>query len=456
MSSLSTNAFTRRQLLQAGAVAGLFAAVGLGTVACAPGSGTTGAASSPNLRLGLRSYSSAAGTNANTGANIEGFQTLLDSLSGVSAKATDIVAADQQAAEAKIRSMLLSNSIDVVQTAGCSVLFRAGLIRDLSEYYDRDAWTSNFLPSVFAPPQGRLTYPAWSEAPTAYISAPGTLEVFSLAYDTQLFDDFGVEYLSAQPTMDEILEKAAQLTGKNPRTGQDCYGMFYNATSQSHFMLFYFGQGVDFGTVDQNSPELVTFDTPRIVDSIRGMIGATPYCPPGFDVGQGAENWGTDQNNIAMNMVVSAGTMNAIASRGLSDRYALTEGVRDTDDHTMYISTQEFAISAKAEDPDAAWELLKALSGDEGQRFIFENYGQLPSLANPTWFDSGSVPYADQFLTVANAAQNAVYPEYMFSAFRAWMAGIITKAAGDTSYDFSAELAEQQQKAEQYVADTGA
>lgn len=44
----------------------------------------------------------------------------------------------------------------------------------------------------------------------------------------------------------------------------------------------------------------------------------------------------------------------------------------------------------------------------------------------------------------------------MFASFRPWMAGIVTVAAGDTSYDFSSQLAEQQKKAEQYVKDTGA
>lgn len=374
MSIISTSAFSRRQVLKAGTVAGLVAFLGAGTVACAPGGGSNG-----QIRLALRSYAASDGINANTGAEIKGVRALLDSFPDLDVKATDIVADNQQAAETKVRTMLLSKSVDVVQIASCPAFFRAGLLTDLSDYYEKDDWASKYLPSVFALPQGRLVYPAWSADPTAYVSAPGPLEVFSLAYDKQLFEDFGVEPLSAQPAIEEILEKAALLTGKNPRTGQDCYGMFYNATTQSHFMLFYFGTGVEFGTVDQTHPELVAFDTPEIAESIRGMIGATKYCAPGFDVGQGGENWGTEQNNVAMNMAVTAPVMSAIADAGFADRYAVTEGVRDKDGHTMYISTQEFGISAKAADPEAAWELVKLLSGDEGQKFIFENYGHLPS-----------------------------------------------------------------------------
>ena len=46
-------------------------------------------------------------------------------------------------------------------------------------------------------------------------------------YDTTLFDQWGVEYLSEYPTTQEIIEKAKLMTGVNPVTGEQNYGAWF-------------------------------------------------------------------------------------------------------------------------------------------------------------------------------------------------------------------------------------
>src|SRR5262249_21953107 len=46
-------------------------------------------------------------------------------------------------------------------------------------------------------------------------------------WDAKLFKDFGVEPLSQSPTLDEIAAKAPKLTGKDPVTGEQTYGYWY-------------------------------------------------------------------------------------------------------------------------------------------------------------------------------------------------------------------------------------
>lgn len=431
----------RRELL-GGAALGILGASGLS------GCAVTG---SSDTRVGLTSFAANIGIDPRTGGEITGVNAFLKQNGLEHITAVDIPGRDPNAINSKVQTMLIGGSVDVIQMSTVYPFFRQNLLTDLTKYYVRDDWQNNYIDAIFRPPLERIMYPPWDPDPQIYISSPGILNTLSLAYDAQLFEDFGVEPLDTIPDIDDMMEKLPKLTGVNPRTGKQCYGMYYDPNSSSHIMLYYFGRGVDLGVVDENDPSKLTFDTPRVREGIEQMIATAAYAPPGFQIGQGAENWGTEDNTVAINMSVSPTRMQSAQDNGLVDRFVVTEGVRDGDNHTFYVSATEFAIAAEVRDIDAAWEAVKLLSGGQGQRFLYEQYQELPTWKNADWVDTDVTPYAPAFIAAAEAGRNAFFPEFMFRTFRPWMASLISRALTGANYDLDAELADQQRKAEQWV-----
>src|SRR5581483_51624 len=126
-------------------------------------------------------------------------------------------------------TLLLGGEIDILGGSTVWPYYQQGLLLDLTPYYTRDNWRANFVPTLFQPPIERIMYPPWVAHPTTYVSVPADLSAISTAYDKQLFEDFGVDPLSSTPTSDDVVNRVPKLTGTNPRTGQMCYGMYYNA-----------------------------------------------------------------------------------------------------------------------------------------------------------------------------------------------------------------------------------
>lgn len=439
---------SRRLLLGGGAS---LAATATGLSSCSSNSGGSGSA----IKIGLSQFKADDGLDPTTGRQVKGINTLLKSFMKDNPKidvhAIDVVGSGANATNAKIQTLLLSGGVDIIESATLWPFYKQGLMADLTSYYKKDNWAKNYIPALFSEPMERLIYPPWVWPPQHYTSVPAELDTLSLAYDKQIFQDFGVEPLSAVPSVDEIIQKAPKLTGVNPRTGKQNYAMFYDPRGQSHIMLYYFGHGIDFGKIDCQSPSDLTFDTPRVKGGIEQMIKISRYLPPGYAIGNGNENWGTKDNTVAINLSVAPQQMLPAVQNNLVDRFIVTEGVRNSDGHTFFISALEYGVSKKAKNLDAIWEVLKFLSGAPGQKFLYENYGYLPSWTNADWVKTADSPYAKEFLSATKVARNAFFPEFMFKTFRPWMASVISKAVNNESYNLDRGLADMQKKAEQWV-----
>ncbi|ACQ79770.1 ABC-type sugar transport system periplasmic component [Beutenbergia cavernae DSM 12333] len=439
-----------RQLSRRAFLSTSAAATALGGAALLSGCGATAGGGS---RVGLTTFAANVGIDPRTGREIRGLNDFLSDAGLDGVVAVDVPGRDANSTNSKVQTMLLGGSVDIIQMSTVYPFFRQGLLADLTPYYERDSWADNYIEAIFAPPLERIMYPPWDPAPSTYISSPGILNTLSLAYDAQLFEDFGVEPPGTIPDIDDVVAKLPRLTGTNPRTGEQCYGMYYDPRAASHIMLYYFGRGIDLGTVDPDDPARLAFDTDQVRSGIEQMIATAEFAPPGFEIGQGAENWGTENNTVAINMSVAPAAMQTAQDNGLVDRFVVTEGVRNTEGHTFYVTATEFAIASAARDTDLAWEAVKLLSGAEGQRFLYEEYQELPTWRDADWVDTDLTPYAPAFIAAAEAGRNAFFPEFMFRTFRPWMASIISRALGGASYDLAAELADQQRKAEQWVLD---
>lgn len=407
------------------------------------------------LNVAVTMYNAESGVNAATGQNVLGYDEMVKPFLAqhpdLKVNFIQVPNKDSNTNNAKWQTLLLSNQVDIIQGVTMYYFYEQGLLEDLTPYFERDDYKKHFVDSIFSTPSERFLSPQWSEDAKTIYAAPASLATLSVAYDKQIFEDFGVEPLSQNPTMEEIMEKAEKLTGKNPKTGKQTYGLFFDPRKHSHTLLYYFGKGISLGEIDVNDPSKLTYNTPEVRQGIEGMIKAAAYAPPGFEIGQGNENWGTENNTVAIQMVVFPVDMLKPIQNGLQDRFMLTHGVLNKDGHGMFVAGNTYVMAKASENKEAAWELIKYMSGGEGQKFLYDNYGELPSWKDQNWVDESKDPYSPAFMAAAALSKNAFFPGFTFETFRPWMAGVVTNAVNGKTPDLDKDLAEMQKKAEQWV-----
>lgn len=439
---------------------GRLAAIGLGLTlvsACggntAPQAGTDAVKEkdpvSGVVRIAVYSFPLNEGIDPATGRNMKGikqlFQPLVERHPDLKLEFSEVPAEDRKA---KFQALLLSESADVLFLDSAIDFYNQGFLYPLDEFLARDNWKSNFYDSLWSDPE-RFT----NRGDGKVMAMPGGLNTGTIVYDKQLFEDWGVPPLSDKPTAAEVIEKAAKLTGINPKTGKPTYGMYYDPRAHSHTMLDYFsdGNGFDMGETDWANfgSSKLNFNTPQIRKTMETLIEISKYMPPGYEIGRGFENWGKSDNNVAM--CLRCFNMDEVLKNKLTDRYVATKGLRDNIGKTTIGTAGTFSIAKKTKNPEASWAVLKYLTGEQGQKFMYDNYQRLPSWKQADWVDDRTNPYAKQLMAVVADTKNVVFPPIMFSTIRPWMADLISRATRGQKYDLESELADIQVKVQRWV-----
>ena len=120
----------------------------------------------------------------------------------------------------KTQSMMIAGEADVYQAPGIEALAGQGLLEPLQPYIDKDGYDL----SVYMDGQvdGWMTVGP-DDTELQIYGLPLIADGRFIVYDKQLFDEWGVEYLSDQPTVEEILEKAGmELTDEELDQDEDC------------------------------------------------------------------------------------------------------------------------------------------------------------------------------------------------------------------------------------------
>ena len=195
-----------------------------------------------------------------------------------------------------------------------------------------------------------------------------------LWYDKEIFKQWGVEPLSKDPTPDEIYDKAKRMTGKNPVTGQQNYGLFFPtggkpATWNMAVLVGYYG-----GDIGDNMPNewdtKVTVNTPPWIKALTWVKSIQPFTPPGAETGQGAELFYTANNNIAMRFDGASNQAFVIEALGLTDKYEPSNRPEDKDGNHARLGGVRVQVMKTASNPQLAWEVAKWFSEGNGQRFL--------------------------------------------------------------------------------------
>ncbi len=272
----------------------------------------------------------------------------------------------------KTQAMMIGGEADVYQAPGISALAEQDLLEPLQPYIDEDG----FDMSVYTEGQVEGWKVAGPEDEEAQIyGLPFIGDTRFIMYDKEIFDQWGVEYLTAEPTMEEILEKSEQMTGTNPETGEENYGIFYTGKDAADTVMnineYY---GGTWGEGIRSSEMSVNFNSDTMVQAIEDLKTLNEYAPEGVMAGQGGELFGTDGNNIAINLRCAPLNLKSIQTLGIEDNYGVSRlFINEEEGMGGMFAGSPFVIAKTSEVKDAAWEFMKFTSGEFFTEYFWNN-----------------------------------------------------------------------------------
>ncbi len=126
--------------------------------------------------------------------------------------------------------MLQSADVDLIYTGGAfaSQWMEQGLLRSLDDLLliDTGFDESKYLKGIWDNSYSTVAFDG-----NTRFGLPAILGKRMTIYDKKIFEDWGVKPLSDNPSPEEILDKAKQMTGKNPVTGEENYGIWFNGNN---------------------------------------------------------------------------------------------------------------------------------------------------------------------------------------------------------------------------------
>ncbi len=272
----------------------------------------------------------------------------------------------------KTQAMMIGGEADVYQAPGISALAEQDLLEPLQAFIDAD----NFDMSVYTEGQVDGWKVAGPEDTEEQIyGLPFIGDTRFIMYDKEIFDQWGVEYLSAEPTLEEIMEKSAQMTGTNPETGEENYGIFYTgkdaADTVMNFNEYY---GGTWGEGIRSSEMTVNFNSDTMVEAIESLKTLNEYAPEGVMAGQGGELFGTEDNNIAIHLRCAPANLKSVQTLGIEENYGVSRlFINEEEGMGGMFAGSPFVIAKTSEVQDAAWEFMKFTSGEFFTEYFWNN-----------------------------------------------------------------------------------
>ncbi len=352
----------------------------------------------------------------------------------------------------KTQAMMIANEADVYQAPGIGALADQNLLEPLQPYIDRD----QFDLSVYIDGQvdgWKVVAPGDTE-PQIY-GLPFIADTRFILYDKQLFDEWGVEYLSAQPTLEEVIEKGTQMTGINPVTGKENFGFFHKGTDAGDIVMNlneYFGG--TWGTGNRSSEMKVNFDTDTMKQALEALLEINRNAPTGVMANQGGELFTTAENNCAIHLRSHPAMLNNIYAQGLQDRYGVAR-LFINEDAGMggMFAGSPVVISANSQVKDAAWEYVKFVSSDVFAQNFWENLRNEGMPCQKVALSFDDVKNDENVAAMFDTLQYLWTPRYVYRAGQA--KSILTNAVEEVALngkDISQALSSAQKEVDDWVA----
>ncbi|MBO0995401.1 extracellular solute-binding protein [Bacillus sp. SD088] len=361
-------------------------------------------------------------------------------------------------AQAKQTAMLQSKDVDLIYSGGAFAAqwMEQGLLRGIEDLIEDD---SEFDESIYLAGIWENSYSTVSYDGERF-GLPSVLGKRVTVYDKQLFEEWGVEPLSENPSPEEILEKAQQMTGENPVTGERNYGLYFSGKSlnASTFVALTHAFGAEGakGSLDDLKNIEWKLDTPEMVKVMEWLAEASQYPPIDFLNEKGNENFGTEMNNIGIALDDAGGPIMgeylANDNKEILDRYEAVLNLGPNGEG--WVAMDPFVMAKDAQDVEAAWEVMKFLTGYETQKWNYDNYSATPTLA-----DADFVPKEDKFsqkaMEIADVSPSVLMDEanpFFSSEIVPAVNGFISNAANGKTPDIEKFLSDLQKRAEKWSA----
>lgn len=214
---------------------------------------------------------------------------------------------------------------------------------------------------------------------------PLTLACNMIIYDSQIFEDWGIEEPSEGVTFSELVDLAEKMTGTNPVTGRTNYGGYIFSTWAEWYALCYsavkpyMSDTMDINELDMDEYVEYIKTSPEVNKFFTDMIRLVDCCNAAVATGSGGENWLTEDNDIAINFDTNNNTGTYMkyvyaGDESITDRYKplLIPAGEYGEGFPEFF---RFAIAQNAQNPDAAWEVIKAITTNkEVINFYLTNY----------------------------------------------------------------------------------
>jgi len=336
-----------------------------------------------------------------TGKPTTGFQRMLDEFNqenpNINLIFTSIPWGGTIGPYAKGLNALISGTMDVVHT---KVYYRyIGLFESLDEYIERDNFDlSRILDSAVSICQAQLP----EDEKTRQYMLPIDSGFRAIGFDKEIFDSYGVPYLSKDPTLEELKEKAVKLTGTDPRTGKETYGFFIRGNyCVWPFLTYVRYYGGDFAPEGGTVPN---FDTEPALKALEWMVSLAKegiLGPAFLATGSNPPSWLTKANEYGIMPEIPASNLMIAKDRGLTERYGMRVNVLSPKFKTAGLLggvDASLGISANSKHKDEAWEVVKFIISPKVQRFRFKNHIVFPTLKEAVeWDEWKALPYPDVF-----------------------------------------------------------
>ncbi|MBM7837166.1 ABC-type glycerol-3-phosphate transport system substrate-binding protein [Alkalihalobacillus xiaoxiensis] len=311
------------------------------------------------------------------------------------------------------QAMIAGSQADVYQMPGVNDFAAQGLLEPLQPFIEEDDFDLSVYHDNLV--EGWMTFGPDDEELEIY-SLPVLGDGRFIQYDNELFEQWGVEPLSDYPTVEEVLEKAKQMTGENPVTGEQNYGIYFTGTHDTALTLSNFmeGFGGEWGSGQRWEEIELNFNSTEMNQALEAMIELSEYMPKSFINGQGNERWLTPSNNIAIGVNQGNGNMKTVYAQGLEDRFPVVQSFKNNDGVGSMFSGSPLAIGETSQNKELAWEFIKFSSSEYFQRFLWEEWGSTPVIKEATEWDS--IQEMELMIPVLEAMTNAVTPRYPWAS----------------------------------------
>jgi multiple sugar transport system substrate-binding protein len=284
---------------------------------------------------------------------------------------------------------------------------------------------------------------------------PTTLGQRMIVYDKKLFDDWGVAYLSEHPTPEEVLDKAKQMTGKNPKTGEQNYGLWFSGNNLAGSLFttlsyYYDAPGFE-GSLEDPKKINWQLNTPNMAKLMNWLAEASKFTHPAFVNNKGAEKFGTDKNDNAIYLEYNGAKVIAdykqSHSKDMINRFVPVLNFGPNGEG--WVANDGIVMAKEPQNLDAAWEVMKFMGGYDYQKYNYENFGNAPTLKNPDFLNPDDI-YLQLALKIAETGHTNLHDsagDFFSSEMNPAINGYISSAATGKAPDVSKFLGDLQDKA---------